>query len=174
MNKCKLGIHKYIFMATQQVEGFEDMPLRNVYKCERCNKIKYEGLLLWSKTHLDNTLNWTPIINNDYKILGITKRENIIENYECMLSTLSVNEYINKIVKDTKAKVIYIAMFEEQMRNLHELLLENYKQYIFKPTFFNVLFLKKYKIKKYEKQVIKPIIFKLRKKYIIDVIAYKY
>ena len=65
MNRCKLGIHKYKFITTQQVEGFLDKPIRNVYKCERCNKINYVGLLLSSKSHLDNTLKWTPKIDED-------------------------------------------------------------------------------------------------------------
>lgn len=66
MKFCKVGIHKFKTIGLQTVSGivggFSEVQLhREVVKC-KCGKIKKNGFDIATNAHLDESLNWRPII----------------------------------------------------------------------------------------------------------------
>ena len=66
---CKLGFHRFESMGTQTARGlaagFGMAPIiREINKCKKCGNIKYFGLNISTKAHLDNELDWRPKLDN--------------------------------------------------------------------------------------------------------------
>jgi hypothetical protein len=66
--KCKLGVHDYETIGSQNVKGvvggFSMTPLiRDVKKCKRCDKVHFVGYDISTNAHLDGTLDWQPKLN---------------------------------------------------------------------------------------------------------------
>lgn len=66
--KCKIGVHNYETIGTQNaigiVSGFSMSPLmREVKKCKRCGCVYFCGYDIATNAHLDETLDWQPKFN---------------------------------------------------------------------------------------------------------------
>ena len=66
--KCKIGVHNYETIGSQNVKGlvggFSMTPLmREVKKCKRCSKVHFDGYDIATNAHIDETLDWQPKLN---------------------------------------------------------------------------------------------------------------
>jgi hypothetical protein len=64
--KCKLGLHKYVIIGSQQTTEIDSISGihfgRTVRKCTDCDKINYENNsgIAFGNQYKDESLNWLP------------------------------------------------------------------------------------------------------------------
>ena len=66
--KCKIGVHNYETIGSQNAQGvvggFSMSPLmRDVKKCKRCGNVHFGGYDIATNAHLNETLDWRPKLN---------------------------------------------------------------------------------------------------------------
>ncbi len=66
--KCKIGVHNYETIGTQNVRGLVggfsmSQLIREVKKCKRCGKVHFEVYDIATKAYLDETFEWQPKLN---------------------------------------------------------------------------------------------------------------